>query len=66
MHRGEVTFTISRSSLILYIMLVMAIIGFFSFVEVGETQERLIDPVIGVFLMLVLMFIMMASWLTRD
>ncbi len=56
----------NKMSLILYIMMVMVIIGFLSFVPVGETDEHLIEPIVGVFLMIVLMLIMLASWVTKG
>ena len=64
--KGTVTITLSKTSLIIYIMLVMVFIGFMSFVPLGEAQEHFIEPVVGVFLMIILMLIMLAAWVTKD
>ena len=57
---------ISKPSVVLYISLVMVLIGFFSFVKVGVPAAYLIDPVIGVLLMIFLMFIMIAAWISKN
>ena len=57
---------ISKPSVVLYISLVMVLIGFFSFVKVGAPAAYLIDPIVGVLLMIFLMFIMIAAWISKD
>ncbi len=57
--------TISKTALIIINAIVLVFIAFLSFVPLGESGEHLIEPIVGVFLMIVLMLIMIASWVTH-
>jgi hypothetical protein len=57
---------ITKTALILINAMVLVFIGFLSFVPLGEAEEYLIDPKVGVFLMIVLMLIMISSWVSKD
>jgi hypothetical protein len=61
---NSITITIPKSSLFVYLLLVMAFIGFLSFVPLGG--ETFLKPEVGVFLMIVLMLIAMAAWLSKE
>jgi hypothetical protein len=63
---GFVKAHITKTALILINAMVLVFIGFLSFVPLGETGEHLIEPVVGLFLMIVLMLIMIASWVSKD
>lgn len=57
---------ITRPALLLIDAMLLVMIGFLSFVPLGDSGEHLIEPAVGLFLMIVLMLIMIASWVTRD
>ena len=57
---------ITKTALVIINAMVLVFIGFLSFVPLGESDEHLIEPAVGVFLMIVLMLIMIASWVTKD
>jgi hypothetical protein len=57
---------ITKTALVLINAMVLVFIGFLSFVPLGEAEEYLIDPKVGVFLMIVLMLIMISSWVSKE
>jgi WD40 repeat protein len=64
--RGMTEGVITRPALLVINAMLLVFIGFLSFVPLGESGEYMIEPVVGVLLMIFLMLIMIATWVTKE